>query len=98
MRRLREELEPERVRQPVGDGGAVDAFVTAFDLAGTGLRYSTYLGGGSDDYGNAVEVDAAGVAYVTGQTQSTNFPTKNALQPKKAGRDYDAFVTKVSAN
>ncbi len=47
------------------------------------LAYSTYLGGSSDDAGFGIAVDAAGSAYVTGYAVSTNFPTKNALQPAK---------------
>jgi hypothetical protein len=47
-------------------GGGADLFVTKFSPTGTVL-YSTYLGGGCDDYGNAIAVDGAGNAYVTGQ-------------------------------
>jgi hypothetical protein len=41
------------------------------------LSYSTYLGGSSGAFGNAIAVDSAGNAYVTGGTASTDFPTKN---------------------
>ena len=41
-------------------------------------------------------MDAAGYAFVTGWTQSTNFPTANPLQPASGG-DLDAFVTKLNA-
>jgi hypothetical protein len=47
------------------------------------LVYSTYLGGSNTDFGGEVAVDAAGHAYLYGSTVSTNFPTKNPLQPKK---------------
>jgi hypothetical protein len=56
--------------------------------------YSTYLGGADSDVGLGIAVDSAGNAYVTGVTASTNFPTKNPLQPANGG-GYDAFVTKV---
>ncbi|MGA3028881.1 MAG: SBBP repeat-containing protein [Bryobacteraceae bacterium] len=59
------------------------------------LLYSTYLGGSSDDVGNGIAVDAAGSAYVTGYTMSTDFPTQSAYQGKNQG-DYDAFVTKLT--
>jgi hypothetical protein len=55
--------------------GSHDAFVTKLNPTGSGLLYSTYLGGSGDDYGNGIAVDGAGDAYVTGSTTSTNFPT-----------------------
>ena len=77
-------------------GGSFDAFVTRLNAAGTALVYSTYLGGTGGDSGQAIAVDAAGNAYVTGYTESTNFPTANALQASNAGL-LDAFVTKLNA-
>ena len=49
--------------------------MTKLNPAGSALVYSTYLGGSGDDNGNGIAVDAAGNAYVTGSTRSTNFPT-----------------------
>jgi len=77
-------------------GGAVDAFVTKLNPAGNSLIYSTYLGGSGTDVANRLAVDAAGNAYVTGLTTSTNFPTVNPLQPTNGGGQ-DAFVAKVNA-
>src|SRR5207249_7750889 len=56
-----------------GDNGNFNVFVTILSPAGTGLVYSTYLGGNNADVGNGIAVDAAGNAYVTGQTRSSNF-------------------------
>ena len=56
-------------------GGGHDAFVTKFNPTGSGLVYSTYLGGNDLDVGYGIAVDGSGNAYVTGYTQSTNFPT-----------------------
>ena len=56
--------------------------MTKLNPTGTGLLYSTYLGGsGSDDRGYGIAVDTSGNAYVTGRTDSTNFPdTAGAFQ------------------
>src|SRR5262249_21786483 len=62
------------------NSGNSDAFVSKLNPAGTALVYSTYLGGSGYDFGDGVAVDSAGNAYVAGETDSTNFPTVNALQ------------------
>jgi Beta-propeller repeat len=70
--------------QTVCSGGTAcvgDVFVAKMNAAGSALVYSTYLGGSDDDRDNGIAVDSAGNAYVTGQTESTDFPTKNPLQP-----------------
>ncbi len=46
--------------------GGWDAFVTKLSSSGNSLIYSTYLGGGDDDYGYGIAVDGSGNAYVTG--------------------------------
>jgi hypothetical protein len=76
--------------------GNTNAFVTKLNATGTALVYSTYLGGSNTDGGNGIAVDVSGNTYVTGQTNSTDFPTANALQPTLAG-NIDAFVTKINA-
>ena len=75
-------------------GGCGDAFVAKLNPGGSALVYSTYLGGSSDDRGYGIAVDSSGNAYVTGYTDSTNFPTANPLQAFSGGF-YDAFVTKI---
>ncbi|MFN7919931.1 MAG: SBBP repeat-containing protein [Bryobacteraceae bacterium] len=80
--------------------GSKDAFIAKIKPDGSGLIYSTYLGGSADDTGNAVAVDAAGNAYVTGSTVSDNFPVRNAIYPNRvvsaSFRYYpDAFVAKI---
>ncbi|HYW98673.1 MAG TPA: SBBP repeat-containing protein, partial [Candidatus Elarobacter sp.] len=79
------------------NAGGNDAFVTTLNPAGSApLVYSTYFGGSSDDFGFGIAVDAAGNAYVTGQTLSTIFPTTpGAFQRANAGSS-DAFVTKIA--
>jgi hypothetical protein len=84
--------------QPTLGGGPYDAFVTKLHSAGAVLVYSTYLGGGfNHDIGQAIAVDATGHAYVTGRTESGDFPTTaGAFQQTHAGGRTDTFVTKVN--
>ena len=77
--------------------GGNDAFVTKLNAAGSALVYSSYLGGSGEDYGYGIAVDSAGSAYLTGQTQSTNFPTASPFQAASAGGTSDAFVAKLNA-
>jgi hypothetical protein len=72
-----------------------DAFVTKVNAAGTALVYSTFLGGSADDTGHRVAVDAAGAAYVTGNTDSPDFPTTVAAFDTTISGSRDAFVTKL---
>ena len=72
-----------------------DAFVAELNTNGSALVFSTYLGGGLDDVGFGVAVDPAGFIYVTGYSDSTNFPTVNALQSANGGND-DVFVAKFA--
>ena len=55
--------------------GFADAFVTELNPTGSGLVYSTYLGGSDGDYGLGIAVDTSGHAYVIGNTYSIDFPT-----------------------
>lgn len=73
--------------------GAQDAFVTKLKADGTGLLYSTFLGGTGADGGNGIALDSAANPYITGITDSTNFPTANPEQAASAGSS-DAFVAK----
>ena len=82
------------VAQTVRAGG-VDLFVMKFDTSGARV-YGTLLGGTGDDYGYAIAVDAGGDAFVTGATNSSNFPvTSSAFRSRNTG-GFDAFATKLS--
>ena len=78
----------------VSNGG--DAFVTQLDAAGSALLYSTYLGGSGLDEGSAIAVDPAGNAYVTGLTQSGNFPTTLGAFQTTPASGSSGFVTKLN--
>jgi hypothetical protein len=77
------------------NGGIYDAFVSVVKADGSGFVYSTFLGGTGDDQGLGIAVDSASNAYVTGLTQSSDFPTKNPIQSKFGGVQ-DAFVTALN--
>jgi hypothetical protein len=76
--------------------GGSDAFVAKLSASGS-VVYSTYLGGSGTDYGNRIAMDTAGNAYVTGETDSRDFPTTTgAFAPTYHGTGAtDAFVTKL---
>jgi hypothetical protein len=74
---------------------ASTAFVAKLNSAGSALVYSTYLGGSGQDGSNAIAVDSAGSAYVTGWTCSSDFPTALPLQASLKGA-CDPFVTKLN--
>jgi hypothetical protein len=73
-----------------------DAFVTKFNPAGSALSYSTYLGGGGDDYGFGIAVGSDGSAYVAGQTSGSFPTTAGAYQPTYGGGGTNAFVSKLN--
>jgi len=85
-------------------GPCYDAFVTRLTADGTGLVYSAYLGGGRDDYGYGIAADSSGAAYVTGRTESADFPVSGTLQTFNRGGGGacnesacpDAFVAKLN--
>ncbi len=86
----------------------IDAFVAGFDTTKIGnesLLYSTFLGGTRDEAGFGIAMKAAGVAYVTGLTNSSDFPVRNGFQGALRGAspsdEYpypDAFVTGLNMN
>ena len=82
--------------------GVADAFVAKLNPDGNALLYSTYLGGQSDDFGLAIDIDSEGNAYLTGLTGSSDgFPLVDAAQENFGSEDgagFDAFVTKVSTD
>ncbi len=80
-------------------GGIVtgDAFVTKINAAGTAIVYSTYIGGTGEEEGISIAVDAAGSAYITGFTESFDFPLHLPLQGVFGGGTKDGFITKLSA-
>ena len=76
--------------------GTGDAFVTRVTASGTSLLFSTYLGGDAYDQGESIALDAAGNAYVTGNTKSVNFPVTPGAFDTSPPQETDGFVVKLS--
>ncbi|MBI4529856.1 MAG: SBBP repeat-containing protein, partial [Deltaproteobacteria bacterium] len=78
-----------------------DAFVTKLNTTGTAVIYSTFLGGSGIDEGRGIALDSQGNAYLTGSTQSGDFPTTPGVSqpgcPSNLSLCYDAFVTKLNS-
>lgn len=84
--------------QVAGPGGDSDVFVAKLDPTLSTLIYSTYLGGQGADRGNSIAVDAQGNAYVTGSTQSSNFPvTSGGTDGACNGGRSDVFIIKLTS-
>ena len=79
-------------------GGLFDAFVSKLSPDGSTLVFSTYLGGSSSDAGTAVTLDLAGDVYVTGTTQSLDFPLVDAFQTSNKGGQSDGFFAKFPSD
>jgi YVTN family beta-propeller protein len=78
--------------------GVIDAFVVKLNPSGTGLVYSAYLGGSNLDQGDGLAIDEAGQVYLTGTTNSVDFPaTPGAVDSDLDGFN-DGFAAKVSAD
>jgi uncharacterized protein (TIGR03437 family) len=72
-----------------------DAFIAKLNPSGSALVYSTYFGGGSADDPYAIAVDQSGNVYVTGRTNSSDFPLTNPIQSARFA--FDIFVTEINA-
>ncbi|MBI3248640.1 MAG: SBBP repeat-containing protein [Deltaproteobacteria bacterium] len=78
-------------------GGDFDAFVLKMNAVGTALVYSTYLGGSDFEDGHAIALDDNRNAYVTGETDSVDFPLGNPIQPSYISGG-DVYAIKLNAS
>jgi hypothetical protein len=79
----------------LGSHAVDDVFVTKFSPSGASLVYSTYFGCGSADDPYAIAIDQGGNAYITGRTNSSDFPLTNPIQSTRVA--FDMFVTEINA-
>ncbi|MBL4817642.1 MAG: SBBP repeat-containing protein, partial [Deltaproteobacteria bacterium] len=86
------------VVQTAFGGGTSDVFIAKFDSTGN-QTLGTYLGGSARDLGTGIVLDASAtaLAYVTGETRSSDFPTVSALDSTLGGTQ-DAFITKLNGD
>jgi len=75
--------------------GGLDIFVCKLNAEADTVLFSTFIGGNSYDIVRALAVDTHGNIWMTGTTQSSNFPTVSAFQPSLSGFN-DAFLLKLS--
>jgi len=79
-------------------GGPYDAFVTQLSPDGQSLVFSTYVGGSGDDESWGVSLDSSQNVYLSGHTDSLNFPTtSNAYHTAFFGTGYDCFLSKLNS-
>lgn len=83
-------------RQPTYGGGG-DAFISKFNAAGNALLFSTYHGGSALEWGYGIKLDAASNIFLTGNTESIDFPVVKAMQPVSGGGQ-DAFLSRFNAS
>jgi hypothetical protein len=72
-----------------------DIFVAKMNSTGSLLLYSTYLGGSGDDEGHGIAVDGSGKVYITGTTESSDFPTTSGAYDTSFNGVKDVFIAKI---
>jgi len=77
-------------------GGVFDCFILKLNSTGNGLLYATYIGGSAEDRGQSISVDSQNNVYVTGYTESIDFPLVNPIDSLQESGE--AFVLKLSSD
>ncbi len=79
--------------------GNYDVFVTKLNTTSGNatIEFSTYIGGEGTDYGRGIAIDSSHNMYITGETDSTDFPMLYPIQGNLAGSD-DAYVSKIRSD
>jgi hypothetical protein len=80
------------------NGPNAEAFVTKFNGNGSGLVYSTLVGGSGDDFGRGITVHSSGTAMITGYTTSADLPTTPGVAQPNPGGSNDAFVARLASD
>jgi len=77
--------------------GEGDAFLSRLSYVGSELLYSSYFGGSGNDNSSGIAIDSSKCIYITGNTDSDNFPTMEPYQPSCAGNN-DIFLARFDHN
>jgi len=78
--------------------GGQDSYLLKLNSLGNGIIYSTYIGGTGSDTGYGVDLDPSGNVYVTGETNSTDFPTTSGAYNESSNGDTDCYVLKINTD
>lgn len=81
------------------NGGLLDGFVTQFDVSGSSVLYSTYIGGSHTDHYAGIETDVSGNVYVAGISSSPDYPTTPGSHDPTytGGTDIEVVVSKLNS-
>lgn len=80
------------------DAGQYDIVVFKLNASGTGLLYSTYIGGSGSDWVRGIDIDPDNNVYITGETKSNDFPTTEGCFDDSYNGGWDAFVLCLNSN
>ncbi|HEX2270283.1 MAG TPA: SBBP repeat-containing protein, partial [Pyrinomonadaceae bacterium] len=92
---VRHPSDPSILYAGTGASGVQDAFVTKLNSSGSGVLFSTLVGGNREEVGNGIAVDGSGNIVVVGHTNSANFPLANAVR-STFNECSMGFVTKIN--
>jgi len=81
----------------IHNGGYRDAFVLKLNSNGSDIIYATYIGGSEWDIGLNISVDGNSIAYVVGDTGSTDFPVTSGAYDETYNGEADFFVLKLDS-
>lgn len=79
------------------NGGIGDAFVTKMDQTGSSLLYSTFIGGAQWEEGSSIVIDSEGNAYISGYTESEDFPVTPGAYDTSYNDNQDGYVCKLNS-